>query len=91
MGVNKPDAATDFDRIAAQNFDALTKAVQARETAEEAKRKWAEAEKRVKNQATEEIAAKMGMTVVEMRERMGEIQKRHSDKAAQSADQQNAA
>jgi len=70
VGISKPDAQADFDRLAAAQFDALTKA-QAERKAEEQKQADLEAAaERGRQEGAERIAAQMGLSVEQMREHL---------------------
>lgn len=67
VAVTKKDAQSDFQRLAADKFDELEEARAAREAAAEEEKRLLEAHERGVNEGAERLAAKMGMSVEEMR------------------------
>ena len=73
LGVAKKDATGDFDRLASNNFDALTKAKGEREAANGHARDLEAATERGRQEGEQRLAESMGLSVEEMRERVREI------------------
>jgi flagellar biosynthesis/type III secretory pathway protein FliH len=74
VAVTKPDARSEFERLAAAKFAELEEARAAREAAAEQEERLREAHERGVTEGAERLAAKMGMSVEEMRQHLKGIQ-----------------
>lgn len=70
VGISKPDAKADFDRLAAAQFDALTKVQAERKAAEQKQADLEAAAERGRQEGAERLAAMMGLSVEQMREHL---------------------